>query len=198
MLCLLCDGSLSVSSKVRSLASGASSRRVKIDRPYQRGPWHDIGGAGASAPERKRSQAGRDREVSQRGVGPDSRCSRPLNRLALFKRPSLLKINAGRLFKSAVPLHCRRRWSRCQIDRFVARAARQRNIGRFLVDSSAMPMARAAIGLSVRKLAAAAKISPETVIRFEGGIIRQRTIDSLRQVLEAAGLEFTDGRSYEC
>ena len=55
-------------------------------------------------------------------------------------------------------------------------------------------MARAAIGLSVRKLAAAAKVSPETVIRFEGGEIRQRTIDSLRQVLEAAGLEFTDGR----
>ena len=56
-------------------------------------------------------------------------------------------------------------------------------------------MARAAIGLSAKKLAAAAKVSPETVIRFEGGErIRQRTIDSLRQVLEAAGLEFTDGR----
>jgi hypothetical protein len=38
-------------------------------------------------------------------------------------------------------------------------------------------------------------VSPETVVRFEGGEkIRQRTIDSLRQVLEAAGLEFTDGR----
>jgi transcriptional regulator with XRE-family HTH domain len=49
--------------------------------------------------------------------------------------------------------------------------------------------------LSVRKLAAAAKVSPETVLRFEGGErIRNRTIDSLRQVLEAAGLEFTDGR----
>ena len=56
-------------------------------------------------------------------------------------------------------------------------------------------MARAAIGLSVSKLAAAAKVSPDTVIRFERGErIRQRTIDSLRQVLEAAGLEFTDGR----
>jgi len=56
-------------------------------------------------------------------------------------------------------------------------------------------MARAAIGLSARKLAAAAKVSPETVIRFERGEkLRKRTVDSLRQVLEAAGLEFTDGR----
>ena len=56
-------------------------------------------------------------------------------------------------------------------------------------------MARAAIGLSVKKLAAAAKVSPETVLRFERGEkLRKRTIDSLRQVLEAAGLEFTDGR----
>ena len=56
-------------------------------------------------------------------------------------------------------------------------------------------MARAAIGLSARKLATAAKVSPETVIRFEAGeTIRKRTIDSVRQVLEAAGLEFTDGR----
>ena len=49
--------------------------------------------------------------------------------------------------------------------------------------------------MSVRKLAAAAKVSPETVLRFERGEkLRKRTIDSLRQVLEAAGLEFTDGR----
>jgi transcriptional regulator with XRE-family HTH domain len=56
-------------------------------------------------------------------------------------------------------------------------------------------MARAPIGLSVRKLAAAAKVSPETVVRFEKGeTLRKRTVDSLRQVLEAAGLEFIDGR----
>jgi transcriptional regulator with XRE-family HTH domain len=56
-------------------------------------------------------------------------------------------------------------------------------------------MARAAIGLSAKKLAAAAKVSPETIVRFERGErVRKRTIDSLRQVLEAAGLEFTDGR----
>ena len=49
--------------------------------------------------------------------------------------------------------------------------------------------------MSARKLAAAAKVSPETVVRFERGEkLRKRTVDSLRQVLEAAGLEFTDGR----
>ena len=49
--------------------------------------------------------------------------------------------------------------------------------------------------MSVRKLAAAAKVSPETVLRFERSEkLRKRTIDSRRQVLEAAGLEFTDGR----
>ena len=56
-------------------------------------------------------------------------------------------------------------------------------------------MARAGLGLGVRKLAAAAKVSPDTVVRFERGErIRKRTIDSLRQVLEAAGVEFTDGK----
>ena len=56
-------------------------------------------------------------------------------------------------------------------------------------------MAKAAIGLSIKKLAAAAKVAPDTIVRFERGErLRNRTVDSLRQVLEAAGLEFTDGR----
>jgi len=56
-------------------------------------------------------------------------------------------------------------------------------------------MARAGLDLGVRKLASAAKVSPDTVVRFERGErIRKRTIDSLRQVLGAAGVEFTDGR----
>jgi hypothetical protein len=56
-------------------------------------------------------------------------------------------------------------------------------------------MARARLGVSTRKLTIAAKISPQTVVRFERGeAIRKRTIDSLRQVLEAAGVEFTNGR----
>ena len=48
--------------------------------------------------------------------------------------------------------------------------------------------------MGVRKLAAAAKVSPDTVVRFERGEkLRERTVASLRQVLEAAGIEFTDG-----
>ena len=55
-------------------------------------------------------------------------------------------------------------------------------------------MARAGLDLGVRKLASAAKVSPDTVVRFERGErIRKRTIDGLGQVLEAAGVEFTDG-----
>jgi transcriptional regulator with XRE-family HTH domain len=55
-------------------------------------------------------------------------------------------------------------------------------------------MARAALGLGVRKLAAAAKVSPDTVVRFERGErLRERTVASLQQVLEAAGIEFIDG-----
>jgi hypothetical protein len=53
-------------------------------------------------------------------------------------------------------------------------------------------MARAALGLSVKKLAVAARVAP---VRFERGEkIRPSTVTSLRQVLEAAGVEFTDGR----
>ena len=56
-------------------------------------------------------------------------------------------------------------------------------------------MARAALGLSVKKLAVAARVAPQTIVRFERGEkIRPSTVTSLRQVLEAAGVEFTDGR----
>ena len=55
-------------------------------------------------------------------------------------------------------------------------------------------MARAALGLSV-KLAAAARVAPQTIVRFERGEkIRASTVTSLRQVLEAAGVEFANGR----
>jgi hypothetical protein len=44
-------------------------------------------------------------------------------------------------------------------------------------------------------LAIAAKVSPQTVVRFERGeALRKRTVASLRQVLKAAGVEFTNGR----
>jgi hypothetical protein len=54
-------------------------------------------------------------------------------------------------------------------------------------------MARAAIGLSARKLAAAPRYLPKTVAALSAEKLRNRTVDRLRQVLEAAGLEFTDG-----
>jgi len=54
--------------------------------------------------------------------------------------------------------------------------------------------ARAALGLGVRELAAAAKVSIDTVARFErGDELKERTIDALQRALEAAGVEFTNG-----
>jgi transcriptional regulator with XRE-family HTH domain len=52
-------------------------------------------------------------------------------------------------------------------------------------------MARAALGLGVRELAAAAKVSIDTVTRFErGDELKERTIEALHRALEAAGVEF--------
>jgi transcriptional regulator with XRE-family HTH domain len=54
-------------------------------------------------------------------------------------------------------------------------------------------MARAAVGWGVRDLAEAAKVSPDTVARFERGEeLRERTVDAIRAALEAAGVEFID------
>jgi transcriptional regulator with XRE-family HTH domain len=55
-------------------------------------------------------------------------------------------------------------------------------------------MARAALGMGVRDLAAAAKVAIDTVARFErGDELKQRTVDALRRALEEAGVEFTNG-----
>jgi transcriptional regulator with XRE-family HTH domain len=55
-------------------------------------------------------------------------------------------------------------------------------------------MARAALGLGVRELAAAAKVSIDTIARFErGDELKERTIDALQRALELAGVEFTNG-----
>jgi transcriptional regulator with XRE-family HTH domain len=55
-------------------------------------------------------------------------------------------------------------------------------------------MARAALGLGIRELAAAAKVSIDTVARFErGDELKERTIEALQRALEAAGVEFTNG-----
>ncbi|WP_409364862.1 helix-turn-helix domain-containing protein [Bradyrhizobium sp. JYMT SZCCT0428] len=55
-------------------------------------------------------------------------------------------------------------------------------------------MARAAVGWGVRDLAAAAKVSIDTVARFErGDELKERTIEAMQRALEAAGIEFIDG-----
>jgi transcriptional regulator with XRE-family HTH domain len=52
-------------------------------------------------------------------------------------------------------------------------------------------MARAALGLGVRDLAEAAKVSPDTIARLErGDELRQRTVEAVQSALEAAGVEF--------
>jgi transcriptional regulator with XRE-family HTH domain len=52
-------------------------------------------------------------------------------------------------------------------------------------------MARAGIGWGVRELAEAAKISTNTLTRFERGErLYDRTVDAIRATLEAAGVEF--------
>lgn len=52
-------------------------------------------------------------------------------------------------------------------------------------------MARAALAWGVRQLAEAAKVSPDTVARFERGEeLRERTVDAMRAALEKAGIEF--------
>jgi transcriptional regulator with XRE-family HTH domain len=52
-------------------------------------------------------------------------------------------------------------------------------------------MARAALQLAVRELAGAAKVSTNTITRFERGEpLRERTVDAIRSTLESAGVEF--------
>ena len=54
-------------------------------------------------------------------------------------------------------------------------------------------MARAALGMGVRELAAAAKVSVDTVARFERGEeLKERTIDALQLALETAGVKLID------
>jgi len=54
-------------------------------------------------------------------------------------------------------------------------------------------MARAALGMGVRDLAAAAKVSADTVARFERGEeLKERTVEALKQTLELAGIEFIE------
>ena len=54
-------------------------------------------------------------------------------------------------------------------------------------------MARAALGWGVRELAAAAKVSVDTVARFERGeALKERTVEAIQRALEAGGIDFID------
>jgi transcriptional regulator with XRE-family HTH domain len=54
-------------------------------------------------------------------------------------------------------------------------------------------MARAALDWGVRELANAAKVSVDTVARFErGDELKERTVEAIRHALEAGGIEFID------
>jgi len=61
------------------------------------------------------------------------------------------------------------------------------------ITSEQSRMARAGVGWNVRQLAESAGVSPDTVVRFEGGAeLRVRTVDAIRRALEEAGVEFID------
>ena len=52
-------------------------------------------------------------------------------------------------------------------------------------------MARAALQIGIRELADMARVSPTTITRLERGeALYPRTLDAIRAVLEAAGVEF--------
>jgi len=49
--------------------------------------------------------------------------------------------------------------------------------------------------LSVRDLAAAARVGANTVVRLEAGEkLQERTVGAIRTALEKAGVEFTNGK----
>ena len=52
-------------------------------------------------------------------------------------------------------------------------------------------MARAALKIGVIEVAKAAKVSTNTITRFEAGeTLRERTVDDLRRAYEARGVQF--------
>lgn len=68
------------------------------------------------------------------------------------------------------------------------------SIGGELVTPTQCRMARAALKLGVRELAALAKVAPGSVARFEAGLtLQDRTIAAMHAALEKAGVEFDIG-----
>jgi transcriptional regulator with XRE-family HTH domain len=61
------------------------------------------------------------------------------------------------------------------------------------LNSDQARMARAALNLSVRDLAKAAQVSPNTVTRLEAGLpVNSSTVLAIRSALEAAGAAFKE------
>ena len=59
-------------------------------------------------------------------------------------------------------------------------------------------MARAALKLSVRDVAIMANVSTNTLTRLEnGGELKPRTLEAIRNALEKAGVEFTKAINQE-
>ena len=59
------------------------------------------------------------------------------------------------------------------------------------MDAAQCRMARAALQLGVRELAAMARVAPATISRLERGeVLYPRTLEAIRAALEAAGVEF--------
>jgi hypothetical protein len=55
--------------------------------------------------------------------------------------------------------------------------------------------ARASLKIGVRGLAKMAKVSVSTVVRFEAGeVLKERTVEDMRNALEKAGVEFIGKR----
>ena len=63
-----------------------------------------------------------------------------------------------------------------------------------MINAKQCRMARAALQVSVRELAAMAKVAPDTIVRLEAGKhLKLRTVEAVQQALEKAGIEFIDG-----
>jgi predicted transcriptional regulator len=63
-----------------------------------------------------------------------------------------------------------------------------------MINAKQCRMARAALQISVRELAAMAKVAPDTIVRLEAGKrLKPRTVEAVQQALEKAGIEFMDG-----
>ena len=63
-----------------------------------------------------------------------------------------------------------------------------------MINAKQCRMARAALQISVRELAAMAKVAPDTIVRLEAGKrLKPRTVEAVQQALEKAGIEFING-----